>query len=97
MLVVSLDLHHDRLTLDATRLPATEAGKSLELWILPPSGNPRSLGLLANRRLSLPLDGTAAADLAQGALAVSLEPAGGSPTGLPTGPVLYSGPVLPAI
>jgi len=27
------------------------------------------------------------------ALAVSLEPPGGSPTGLPTGPVLYSGPV----
>jgi anti-sigma-K factor RskA len=25
------------------------------------------------------------------ALAVSLEPAGGSPTGQPTGPVLYSG------
>ena len=27
------------------------------------------------------------------ALAVSLEPAGGSPTGAPTGPVLYSGKV----
>jgi anti-sigma-K factor RskA len=29
-----------------------------------------------------------------GVLAVSLEPAGGSPTGLPTGPVLYQGKVL---
>ena len=28
------------------------------------------------------------------ALAVSLEPAGGSPTGAPTGPVLYTGPFL---
>jgi anti-sigma-K factor RskA len=27
-------------------------------------------------------------------LAVSLEPAGGSPTGLPTGPVLFQGRVL---
>lgn len=27
------------------------------------------------------------------ALAVSLEPAGGSPTGQPTGPVLYSGAI----
>jgi anti-sigma-K factor RskA len=95
ILVVSLDLHHDRLTLDATRLPAAEAGKSLELWILPPSGNPRSLGVIPGGQLSLPLDLKAAEDLAQGALAVSLEPAGGSPTGLPTGPVLYSGPVLP--
>ena len=27
-------------------------------------------------------------------LAVSVEPAGGSPTGAPTGPVLYSGPAV---
>jgi anti-sigma-K factor RskA len=27
-------------------------------------------------------------------LAVSLEPKGGSPTGAPTGPVLYSGPCV---
>ena len=96
VVMVSLDLHHDRLTLDAARLPAAEAGKSLELWILPPQGNPRSLGVLPAGPLSLPIDRQAAADLAHGALAVSLEPAGGSPTGLPTGPVLYSGPVLPA-
>jgi anti-sigma-K factor RskA len=95
VLMVSLDLHHDRLTLDAARLPAAEAGKSLELWILPPSGNPRSLGIIPGGQISLPLDRQAAADLARGALAVSLEPAGGSPTGQPTGPVLYSGPVLP--
>ncbi|HWA41832.1 MAG TPA: anti-sigma factor [Hypericibacter adhaerens] len=94
--MVSLDLKHDRLTLDASRLPVAEAGKSLELWILPPQGNPRSLGVLPAGPLSLPLDRAAAADLAHGGLAVSLEPAGGSPTGLPTGPVLYSGAVLPA-
>ena len=27
-------------------------------------------------------------------LAVSVEPAGGSPTGLPTGPVIYTAPLL---
>jgi anti-sigma-K factor RskA len=38
-----------------------------------------------------------ASDLSQGGtLAVSLEPAGGSPTGTATGPILYVGPVLPA-
>jgi anti-sigma-K factor RskA len=95
VLVVSLDLHHDRLTFDAAKLPAAESGKSLELWILPPTGDPRSLGVIPAGQLSLPLDMKAAADLAHGGLAVSLEPAGGSPTGLPTGPVLYSGPVLP--
>jgi anti-sigma-K factor RskA len=32
---------------------------------------------------------------AGGVLAVSLEPPGGSPTGAPTGPVLYQGKMLP--
>jgi anti-sigma-K factor RskA len=95
VLVVSLDLHHDRLTFDAARLPSAETGKSLELWILPPTGNPRSLGVIPTGPFAVSLDRKEAADLAHGALAVSLEPAGGSPTGLPTGPVLYSGPVLP--
>lgn len=95
VVVANLDLAEGRLTLDAARLPVPEAGKSLELWILPPAGPPRSLGVMPAGRVRLALDARAAADLARGGLAVSLEPAGGSPTGLPTGPVLYSGAVLP--
>jgi anti-sigma-K factor RskA len=34
--------------------------------------------------------------LSGGLLAVSQEPRGGSPTGLPTGPVVFTGPLLPA-
>lgn len=76
--------------------PGTE-GRSLELWMLAKSGAPRSLGLLPNA----PGDTTiriAATDVAvrdANALAVSLEPPGGSPTKLPTGPVLASGVVAP--
>ncbi len=62
--------------------------KSLELWIIGDDGKPRSLGLMpASGRASMPIPG----DLqmpAKPVLALSLEPAGGSPTGLPTGPVL---------
>ncbi len=67
--------------------------QAFELWALPRGGQPHSLGLV-------PVQGSALV-LSQGqqqllsdvnALAVSLEPAGGSPTGLPTGPVLYQGP-----
>jgi anti-sigma-K factor RskA len=69
---------------------------SLELWALPRGGKPKSLGLVASAdRSVMPL--AAEADLALGnvpMLAVSLEPKGGSPTGLPTGPVLYSGPCI---
>ncbi|GIX24771.1 MULTISPECIES: anti-sigma factor [Caldimonas] len=68
-----------------------EAGRVLELWAVPGQGAPRSLGVIRadrptrlQRRLELP--GTAA-------LAVSLEPPGGSPTGAPTGPILYTGRV----
>jgi anti-sigma-K factor RskA len=72
------------------------SGRSLELWALPPGGKPKSLGVLASTaRGSLKL--AAAADQTLGdvpALAVSLEPPGGSPTGQPTGPVLYTGPCV---
>lgn len=74
---------------------AVPAGRSLELWVLPASGNPQSVGLVdANAAASLVLP--AASDRvfagAKG-LAVSLEPSGGSPTGLPTGPILYTGAI----
>jgi anti-sigma-K factor RskA len=71
-------------------------GRSLELWALPRGGLPKSLGIVQpQERSSLNL--ALAADQALGdvpALALSLEPPGGSPTGQPTGPVLYSGPCV---
>jgi anti-sigma-K factor RskA len=69
---------------------------SLELWALPKGGKPKSLGLVASADKSV-MQLPAVADLALGnvpVLAISLEPKGGSPTGLPTGPVLYSGPCV---
>jgi anti-sigma-K factor RskA len=46
---------------------------------------------------TLPLNDTAAQTLeASSTLAVSLEPAGGSPTGAPTGPIVYTAPVVQA-
>jgi anti-sigma-K factor RskA len=71
------------------------SGRSLELWALPRGGQPKSLGLVAGEKTELKL--LAAADQSLGevpALAVSLEPQGGSPTGQPTGPVLYTGPCV---
>jgi anti-sigma-K factor RskA len=71
--------------------------RSLELWALPPGQAPKSLGVVAPSEKMTALKLVAAADLAFAgvpALAVSLEPRGGSPTGAPTGPVLYTGPFL---
>ena len=64
-----------------------------ELWALPQSGSPQALGVIPPGDLvRVPLANPADETLSNIAtLAVSLEPPGGSPTGKPTGPVLYSG------
>lgn len=61
----------------------------LELWAAAGTGAPRSLGVISSRDASVVRKAT----LPEGTdhLAVSLEPPGGSPTGAPTGPVLYVG------
>jgi len=64
-------------------------GKDMELWALPEGAKtPVSLGVLPaiGRSVSLRNLPTGSTQLM-----VSAEPAGGSPTGQPTGPVLYSG------
>jgi anti-sigma-K factor RskA len=71
------------------------ANASLELWALPRGGKPRSLGLVPRDKGPLMLASAADQALADvPMLAVSLEPPGGSKTGAPTGPVLYSGPCV---
>ena len=69
--------------------PLTDA--DYELWMLPENGQPPiSLGLLpqqANTERALP---PGVYGLKVAALAVSLEPKGGSPTGQPTGQFLHS-------
>ena len=64
--------------------------KALELWAIPRGGAaPRSLGVISSSGATVVRRG----QVLEGAeaLAVSLEPPGGSPTGAPTGPVLYAG------
>ncbi|MEO7008161.1 MAG: anti-sigma factor [Caldimonas sp.] len=68
---------------------ALQANRALELWAIPPGGAPRSLGLISASGVTV-LQKRNALEGAD-TLAVSLEPAGGSPTGAPTGPVLYAG------
>ena len=66
----------------------------LELWSVPPTGNPRSLGLISANGATVLDRSRLPATLLKGgtaALAVSVEPPGGSPTGVPTGPVVFAG------
>ena len=71
----------------------TNDPRAIELWLILPNQQPRSLGLIQPGqpiRLTIPPD-LAGRLTPDAALAVSLEPPGGSPTGQPTGPVIASG------
>jgi len=83
------------LTVKAVAPVDLPSGRALELWMLPDGRAPVSMGLVPavgidHLALRAPV-GVALQDIP--ALAVSIEPAGGSPTGAPTGPVVYTGRV----
>jgi anti-sigma-K factor RskA len=74
-----------------------EPGKRYpELWVIPADGKPRSLGVFdAHGRSAHSVTPAMRKLMAEGmTFAVSLEPAGGSPTGLPTGPVVATGKLI---
>jgi anti-sigma-K factor RskA len=85
----------NRLVVRAAKLPERPAGQDYELWALPEGGNPVSLGVLpvegtSNRALSA-IQKAALASSSN--IAVSIEPPGGSPTGQPTGAVVFVAPL----
>jgi anti-sigma-K factor RskA len=90
--VAAIDSGHGNLTIVPAALLGAER-KSLELWLIPPGDKPHSLGLIDRSRpvtIKVPKDLLARVN-DEAALAVSLEPEGGSPTGQPTGPVIANG------
>ena len=69
-----------------------DAARAYELWALPADGAaPVSLGLMPKSgRITLELNDAQRMALSRSRkIAISLEPPGGSPTGAPTGPVLF--------
>jgi anti-sigma-K factor RskA len=101
MMTADLDTADGRLVLRLNLTPPRDfTAHVLEVWLVSPDGVRRSLGIFPSERpgtttaLFLPHD-TAEA-LAKAALAVSLEPKGGSTTGRPSGPVLFTGALMPA-
>ena len=88
-IVAGLSPDRRQLTVQPLQKVSLTSDQSLELWALKKDGPPASLGVIAADKLTavnqraLPKDTKG--------LAVSLEPLGGSPTGAPTGPVLFVG------
>jgi len=76
-----------------------QPGKSYELWLVSDRfPAPRSLGLVGTDDFARPtLAGYDPSTISDATYAVSLEPEGGSPTGAPTGPVLFAGKLVEAV
>jgi len=90
---LKVEAHDDYLQVEPLTLAAVDPQRSLELWAIPADGKPISLGVIpAGGKGKVELSDAQKALIGKPiALAVSLEPKGGSPTGQPTGPVLYQG------
>ncbi len=93
-MLITFDSKSQNLVLQRVGEYQEASDKSLQLWALPNSGRPRSLGVLGGDKV-LRL-ATAEGDVQQvPALAISLEPKGGVPSaGGPTGPVLFKGALI---
>ena len=93
-MLVTFDPKSKKLTLQRVGAYQEAGDRSLQLWALPPSGGPKSLGVLGTDKL---LRLTAGENDVREVptLAISLEPKGGVPseTG-PTGPVLFKGALI---
>ena len=77
-----------------------EAGKSFELWIVSDKfQRPQSLGVIGGdeftaRQLLTRYD---ADTINQATYAVTVEPEGGSPTGVATGPIVFTGKLVESV
>jgi anti-sigma-K factor RskA len=96
--LLTLDLAKKTVTVRAVGAER-QAGKSYELWLVSEKyATPQSLGLIGDQQFTVrqTLDRYDAATVNRATYAVSLEPEGGSKTGVPTGPVLYTGKLVQA-
>ncbi len=83
-----------RIALTAVGPAQAAAGRDLELWALPQGATrPIPLGVIAPGQRQFDSQQIAQP---QTQLLISVEPSGGSPTGQPTGPVVYGGTLTPS-
>jgi anti-sigma-K factor RskA len=96
--IVEVDLNTRLLTVRPVAAPRPD-GKSYELWLIHEKlGAPKSLGVVADQGFTVHrlLAGYDPAVVEEATYAVTLEPAGGSPTGAPTSAPLWTGKLVQA-
>lgn len=90
-LIVRVDLASGSVFVRPVAAQAPE-GKSLELWYIDAGKAPKSMGVVGDNTMQMPLPAGLKPEKAS--FAVTIEPKGGSPTGAATGPVVYSGQLI---
>lgn len=93
MFVAAYDPDRKALIITSLVPPGTDPAHVHELWLIPADGKPRSLGLVEpGSSHRMPMAAPLAPMVLEGAaLAISVEPPGGSPQTGPTGPVAAMG------
>ena len=93
-MLVTFDPKNQKMTLKRVSGFQEQTDKSLQLWALPKTGSPKSLGVLGSDAvIRLTATGNDVKEVPL--LAISLEPKGGVPAGSgPSGPVLFKGALL---
>lgn len=91
----TMDLQHARMVVVPAAPAALAPGRAPELWLIPAGQKPIAVGMISrDQPTTLALAPALLARLGPtAALAVSVEPPGGSPTGQPTGPVIAKGAI----
>lgn len=93
----TMDVAKARLIVVPAAPQSFTIGRAPELWLIPKGEKPVAVGIIsASRPVTLTLGPALRTRVGPTAvLAVSVEPAGGSPTGQPTGPVIATGAIAP--
>lgn len=93
--LASIDAARGTMLLVPVPAPPDARGRVPELWLIPQGKTPQPLGLLSsNRSHAIIVPAGLRAALKSGSLlAVSLEPPGGAPHGVPTGPIVAKGAI----
>lgn len=91
--LASVDQAQGKVLMVPVPAAADAAGRAPELWLIPAGGTPRSLGLVSiNRAHTVDVPAALRDVLVNGSvLAITLEPSGGAPQGIPTGPIIAKG------
>jgi anti-sigma-K factor RskA len=95
--ILTVDVEHKNLTV--RRVAAQESGKSYELWLISDKyPAPRSLGVVDHEFTQPRALASYDPDTINSATyAITLEPEGGSPSGSPSGPPLWTGNLVEAV